>query len=136
MLGFWRRWELHLFQHKRGPLTALVAAFVLVLQSSLTLWATAVAPTDPMVDSWGNVLCITGMDENGDDPASDHSGMFDCCTLGCGVSAMALAAPSDASIALLPLPVRSEPQRAARQSAAIQSPDHDPGSPRAPPLTA
>lgn len=126
---------MHLFRHRRGSLTALVAAFVLVLQSSLTVWASAVAPSDPMLDSWGNVLCITGMDQEGNKPANRHSGLLDCCTLGCGTSSATLAAPSNVSIVLLP-PARSDALRTARKAAIVQIPDHDPGSPRAPPLTA
>lgn len=127
---------MHLFRHKRGSLTALVAAFVLVLQSSLTVWAAAVAPADPMLDSWGNVLCITGMDQEGDNPATGHSGMLDCCTLGCGASSAALAAPSGVSIVLLPPPVRLGTLQVAHKAVIVQIPDHDPGNPRAPPLTA
>jgi hypothetical protein len=115
---------LHLFRHELGSLTALVAAFVLVLQSSLTAWASTTTPADPMLDSWGNVLCITGMDQEDGNPANDSSGMPDCCTPGCGVSSAALAAPSSADIA-----------QAAPAAPADLLPDHDPGSPRAPPLT-
>ena len=127
---------MHLFRHKRGSLTALVAAFVLVLQSSLAVWASAAAPAEPMLDSWGNVLCITGMDQEDGNPANDHSGMLDCCTLGCGVSAAALAAPSDASIVLLHPPLGSNAARAVPAAPVDLLPDHDPGSPRAPPLMA
>ena len=125
---------MHPFRHKRGSLTALVAAFVLVLQSSLTVWASAVAPADPMVDGWGNPLCITSMDQDGDDPVSDHSAMLDCCMLGCGALSAAPAAPSDASIPLPPQ-LRSDALPDARKAAVVRVPDHHPGSPRAPPLT-
>ena len=126
---------MYLFQHRQGSLTALVAALVLVLQSSLTLWAFAAVPADPMLDRWGNPLCITGMNQDGDNPATDHSGMLDCCTFGCGVSSASLAAPSGAGIALLPPPVRVDALWGARKAVDIQIADHDPGSPRAPPLT-
>ncbi len=128
---------MHLFWHKRGSLTAVVAAFVLVLQSSLTIWAAAVAPADPMLDSWGNPLCISSsMDQDGRYPANDHSRMLDCCTLGCGASSAALSTPLGASIVLLPPPARSDALRTAYKAAIVQIPDHDPGSPRAPPLMA
>lgn len=129
---------MHLFRHKQGSLTALVAAVVLVLQSSLAVWASAAAPApaEPMLDSWGNVLCITGMDQEDGNPANDHSGMLDCCTLGCGVSSAALAAPSDASIVLLRLPLGSNAPRAVSVAPIDLLPDHDAGSPRAPPLMA
>lgn len=127
---------MHLFRHKRGSLNALVAAFVLVLQSSLTVWASAAAPAEPMLDSWGNVLCITGMDQDDGNPANNHSGMLDCCTFGCGASSATLAVPSGASIALPPPPIRSDALWTACNAATVQTPDHDPGSPRAPPVMA
>lgn len=127
---------MHPFRHKRGSLTALVAAVVLVLQSSLAVWASAAAPAGPMLDSWGNVLCITGMDQEDGNPVKDHSGMLDCCTLGCGVSSAALATPSNASIVLLHLPLGSKAPRTVSAAPSALLPDHDPGSPRAPPLMA
>lgn len=126
---------MHLFRHELGSLTALVAAFVLVLQSSLTVWASTTTPADPMLDSWGNVLCITGMDQEDGNPANDNSGMPDCCTLGCGVSSAALAAPSSTDIALLYFPIGSNTSQAVPAAPVDLLPDHDPGSPRAPPLT-
>ena len=127
---------MHLFRHKQGLLTALVAALVLVLQSSVTVWATASAPADRMVDGWGNVLCITGMDEGSDNPATDHSGVPGCCALCCGIASADLAPPSKAHIAFPPPPVRSDALQGTPEDAVLRILDHDPAIPRAPPLTA
>lgn len=128
------RWQLRQFQHKQGLVTALVVALVLVLQSSLAVWASASTSGAPMLDGWGNPLCITSMSQDGDDPATDPPGMLDCCTLGCCISSAAFATPSDDSVTLLPLLIAADALRDIRKAGCIQILDHDPGIPRAPPL--
>ena len=126
----------HLAGKHRHRSTAIFAALMLAVQLLAGGFAVgAAAAGSPMLDAFGNPLCITGMNQDGDNPATDHSEMLDCCTFGCGVSSAALAAPSGAGIALLPPPVRVDALWGARKAVDIQIADHDPGSPRAPPLT-
>lgn len=119
-------------RHRRGSAVALVAACVLALQTCLTAWAAAAMP---LLDAFGNPLCITSVDHDGTSPPSDHSSLPDCCTFGCSMaSPLAAAGPGD-GIGLL-RPLSSADVRFGRVEAFhIQGPDHDPGSPRAPPVT-
>lgn len=116
-------------------MVAFIAALVLVLQSFLSAWATGAFAATPMLDAFGNPLCITSVDDDGATPASDHSKMPDCCTFGCNMAASHLASAPDDSVSLF-RPLASHGVRFEFvQPFHIQSPDHDPGSPRAPPVT-
>jgi hypothetical protein len=111
---------------------ALVAAYVLVLQSTFGALALGAGPGDMMLDVFGNPLCITGTDQQGSD--IDHAKMPNCCVLGCGMFTPVSSAPPETaslrhewtgSFAIL-VPLSA--------SDMVRSPEHDPGSPRAPPL--
>lgn len=122
-------------RHRRGSAVAFVAACVLVLQSFLGAWATGAYAATPMLDAFGNPLCITSIDHDGTTPAHDHSKTPDCRTFGCSmVSPLLAAAPSDEIGLSRPL-VADDTRYQLVQSFDVQGPDHDPGSPRAPPLT-
>ncbi|MEO9336143.1 hypothetical protein ABFT80_01730 [Mesorhizobium sp. SB112] len=110
---------------------ALVAAYVLVLQSTFGALALGTAPGAMTLDVFGNPLCITSSDQQGSD--IDHV-MPNCCVLGCSMFAPVSSAPPETaslrhewtgSFAIL-LPLAA--------SVIARSPEHDPGSPRAPPL--
>lgn len=63
-----------------APLTAFVAALVLVLQSAL-----AIAAPPVQRDIFGNVICADG--SGGHMPSGSHEGRLpDCCMLSCGGS--------------------------------------------------
>jgi hypothetical protein len=127
-----------LFKPKQSPRTfaALVAACVIVLQSFFTAWAAGAMPIQPMLDIFGNPLCITSLDKGNKGPVGDHSKLPDCCTFGCTMGSSVLAvAPTEHAEPLRPL-LRSRVVAPLYRTDAIQIPDHDPGSPRAPPLTA
>lgn len=127
---------MHQVRHRRGSAVAFIVALVLVLQSFLSAWATGAFAATPMLDAFGNPLCITSIDHDGTTPANDHSKMPDCCTFGCNMAAHLLATAPDDGIGLL-RPMSSDDVRFDHSKAFhIQSPDHDPGSPRAPPVTA
>jgi hypothetical protein len=118
---------------------ALAAAFVLVLQAFATAWAAGVMPSGPMLDAFGNPLCITSTDQqtaDHDGPAGDHSKMPNCCTMGCSNASALLATPADDSGAWLPVRLdAAEADFRTSNAVFVAFPDHDPGSPRAPPPT-
>lgn len=127
---------MHQVRHRRGSAVAFVAACILVLQSFLSGWATGALAATPMLDAFGNPLCVTSGDHDGKRPANDHSKVPDCCTFGCSIASSLLAAAPDDRIGPL-RPLSSDDFRfGSLESFHLQSPDHDPGSPRAPPLTA
>ncbi|MCX7304055.1 MAG: hypothetical protein NTV73_06920 [Hyphomicrobiales bacterium] len=114
---------------------AFLAAAVFVLQSLLMAWAAGAMPIQPDLDAFGNPLCITSVDRDTQSPVKDHSTMLDCCTLGCSMGSSVLASAPEADVGLLRPLVRSDILFACRETIRVRTPDHDPGSPRAPPLT-
>lgn len=127
---------MHQGRHRRGSAVALVATFVLVLQSFLSAWAAGAMPATPMLDAFGNPLCITSVDHDGSTPANDHSKLPACCTFGCNLASPLLAAEPAHGVGLLRPLSSADVRFHVHKTVHIQSPDHDPGSPRAPPLTA
>lgn len=122
---------------RSGTAVALAAAFVLVLQSFATAWASGAMPLGPMLDGFGNPLCVTGVVHDDGAPAGDHSKVPNCCTLGCGIAAPIVPAASDAAAVWPRMPIGGKAAGWPAVSAPIlDQPDHDPGSPRAPPLNA
>lgn len=121
-------------RRRKGSI-ALCAALLLLLQSALTAWATSAMPASPLLDAFGNPLCITSTDSGDAHPAGDHPKLPDCCTFGCSMaSALIAPSPSDAVGVRLPyiLPdVPTEPETIVL----VRSQAHAPGSPRAPPRT-
>ncbi|MBX3576194.1 MAG: hypothetical protein KF723_03210 [Rhizobiaceae bacterium] len=118
---------------------ALVAALVLVVQTTLALVGAATRADAMMLDAFGNPLCITSSDDGqlpeGSSPAGDHGTATNCCALGC-VSGTAPLVPAADQIGL-PRPLVSA-RLALSVASEAPSPqvDHAPGSPRAPPLLA
>lgn len=125
---------MHQASIKGNPLVAFVAALVLLMQAFTSAWAAGAMPMQPLLDSFGNPLCITGTDHGG--TPSDHSKLPNCCTLGCGSVSPALHVPDlDGAAIARPLVV-SHVLHAIGEDIIARSPEHDPGSPRAPPQTA
>lgn len=119
---------------KGSSAVAFLAALILCVQTFLSAWAGAAMADQPTLDAFGNPLCITSADHgNG---STDHSTMPACCTLGCSAAVSVLPVPAfdDAAIAR-PL-LASIIAVGIGEGVVLASPDHDPGSPRAPPLTA
>ncbi len=117
-----------------GSRVAFVAALVLVVQTFLSAWATASMAATPTLDAFGNPICVTGSDEGGA-PARDHASVHDCCTFGCSTVSTVLAVPDfDAASLARPL-LHPRVLFQTDGDVVIAAPDHDPGSPRAPPLT-
>ncbi|WP_411034856.1 hypothetical protein [Shinella sp. BYT-45] len=119
-------------------MAAFALAILLALQSLLGSFAMAAGTGTPMVDAFGNPLCIGGME--GHEPASapdkDHSRHQECCTLACGMAHG--FAPTDRAVAILFNPLAQPSQRIleARFDQVRPALDNLPGNPRAPPFAA
>lgn len=112
---------------------ALAATLMLVLQSLTGAWAMGANP-NPQTDLFGNVLCVTsGTDHGIPAPGTpDHSGLPDCCAVGCGMfSAVAPPLPDSGMIAAPLVATIVLPPRADRS--VVRPLDYSPGNPRAPP---
>lgn len=111
---------------------AFAAALMLVLQTATA--ALAIGQGTPPLDIFGNPLCITTSTDHTAPAKSDHPSLAECCTLGCNMLSTALATPPDGVV----VPVALQPHGALRFIPArldpSTAPEHDPGSPRAPPL--
>jgi hypothetical protein len=108
---------------------------MLVLQTVVGALAFEAAPAQ--LDAFGNPLCITSFGHSdAGSKGSDHSKLTDCCALGCSMFSSAFAAPSGNGAVELRLPVFSVPLPDEYGIGFAPVLDHDPGSPRAPPLTA
>jgi hypothetical protein len=126
------------FRHKGWSLlVALVAAYLLVLQSAVGALALGASSNALQLDAFGNPICASGMYGKGESPTSrDHQKMPDCCTHACSMVAPLAAIDRTAGFVVKPprsvsvsLPAHFEGSLASRL-------DHDPGRPRAPPLMA
>ena len=121
--------------HDKRSLTAILAAVVFVVQMMLSSWAMAASVGQPMVDAFGNPLCVTDAGGNPSNPPKDHNKLPACCTIGCSAFSAGLVAfpadPARVSLAPSPEPAFTLP----RASDPVVHLDHDPGSPRAPPVT-
>lgn len=116
---------------------ALVAAYMLVLQMLFGAFALGAAAASPMLDLFGNQLCVTSSETDaGDATPGDHSALPDCCTVACNMFAAATAADRHAHSLANPLVVsivdRVRLFGDAQRDFALQ---RGPGSPRGPPLT-
>lgn len=117
-------------------IVAFVAALAIFVQTFGAAHAAGAMPFGPVLDAFGNPLCLSSAGETGGPSHGDgKSGSFaDCCTLGCASVSPALAgadAPEaghvvrqDTGSRLIWTSVTSHP-----------SPDrYEPSQPRAPPL--
>lgn len=122
--------------HRQDRAVALIAAVLLVLQAfAASVAIGSSAPASPLLDAFGNPLCITSH-QAPEQERPAHAALPDCCTVSCSMFAAAMDGER-AEISLAnPLPVTDssrhaafdinpEPNQAARR----------PGSPRSPPLT-
>ncbi|TIN30115.1 MAG: hypothetical protein E5Y31_09040 [Mesorhizobium sp.] len=115
---------------------ALVAAYLLLLQSTLGAFAFGAGPNASQLDAFGNVICThEGATQlpGGNQPPSHLPA---CCVLGCSMVSAAFAPPPDAGLALGSPSVETV---AFLFPAAIHldfARERSPSNPRAPPLTA
>jgi len=123
-------------RHGRFGLVAVAVAIVMALQILLGTFAMAANAATPMVDAFGNMLCINSAegDDSGSTPNKDRPLLPECCTLACGL--VHSFVPADTSVAALFNPL-SEPLQ--RPVIRFAEPFHSvldslPGNPRAPPF--
>lgn len=117
---------------------ALVASYMLVLQILVGSFAMGAATAGPMLDVFGNPLCITSSAPVGTDTdRTTHSALPDCCTVACSMFAPATAEDRTATNWLSnPLDTTTTLLRVPTDAPANDAPLHrGPGSPRAPPAT-
>jgi len=117
-------------------LVALVAAHLLLLQSTLGAFAFGTAPNASQLDAFGNVICTRegATQLPGGNPPPSH--LPACCVLGCSMFSPAFAPPPVAGLAL---GARSFEAVAFVFPAAIHldfARERSPSNPRAPPRTA
>ncbi len=117
---------------------AFVAAYMLVLQALIGAFALGTAAASPMLDAFGNPLCITSTDfTDSDSEQGNHSALPDCCTTACNMFAPVTADERNASSVANPLAIAAEKLDPDFEFfGRVLSPERNPGSPRSPPLTA
>lgn len=126
------RWGRHGGDHR--SLIALTAICALILQSYFFAWAAAAPPAHP-VDAFGNPLCVTSTDDGAGAPGQPHD-VADCCALGCGAVATLAVARGAAGGEPILWPLDGQaPAPRTDPPIPMREPGHDPGSPRAPPVT-
>ncbi|TIW99412.1 MAG: hypothetical protein E5V59_07350 [Mesorhizobium sp.] len=115
---------------------ALVAAYLLLLQSTLGAFAFGAAPNASQLDAFGNVICTHEGATQLPDGNQLPSHLPACCVLGCSMVSAAFAPPPDAGLALRSLSFEAV---AFVFPAAVHldfARERSPSNPRAPPLTA
>ncbi|TIX26367.1 DUF2946 family protein [Mesorhizobium sp.] len=115
---------------------ALVAAYLLLLQSTLGAFAFGAAPNASQLDAFGNVICTHEGATQLPDGNQLPTHLPACCVLGCNMVSAAFAPPPDAGLALHSLSFEAV---AFVFPAAIHldfARERSPSNPRAPPLTA
>ncbi|MFN3765255.1 MAG: hypothetical protein ACK4R3_06760 [Aliihoeflea sp.] len=120
-----------------GKGVALVAAYMLVLQALFGAFAAGASAGVPMLDDFGNPLCITSHEPGpSGGEGRDHSGMPDCCAPGCSMFAPATDGDREPHALSNPLKVFRAIFVALPAIVATDDAASRPGSPRAPPLAA
>lgn len=115
---------------------ALVAAYMLVLQAMLGAFAMGAATASPMLDAFGNPLCITSTDAAvQSDGGRDHGTLPDCCGSACGMLAPLTVEDRTPHSLFNPIAPVQHVEFARDAAVYPPAPDHDPGNPRAPPFT-
>lgn len=119
---------------------ALAAALLLVVQSLISAVAIGASAAAPL-DLYGNPLCIAGVAGGGEGGSGvggghGHAKLPDCCTLGCPMVSGASGGPLPVA-PWLAAPLAAPLGTAGSDYATgLSTRRHEPGNPRAPPLTA
>jgi hypothetical protein len=115
---------------------ALVAAYLLVLQSAVGAFAIGIGPDASQLDAFGNVVCTQegATQLPGGDPHQQH--MPACCVLGCGMASAAYAPPPAAGTVSGNFSVETDAFVLPAFGHLDFTRDRSPSNPRAPPATA
>ena len=117
-------------------MVALVAALVLLAQTFGTAHASGAMPFGPMLDAFGNPLCLTNADGSSGvdrDRKGTALSFSDCCTLGCSTMSPVLPVPGGEAILSAPEPLAAAFGIPFGSDRIVTTPGHEPGNPRAPP---
>lgn len=125
MIGPGRRWSIPV---------ALVAAYLLLLQSTLGAFAFSTVSSAAQLDAFGNVICTH--DGASQLPGGDQhqSHLPACCTLGCSMFSPAYAPPPDAGLALASFSFETVAFVFPAATHLDFARERSPSNPRAPPL--
>lgn len=115
---------------------AFVAGVLFALQTLTVTWAAGTMPAGPQLDAFGNPLCITSADHDRTAPAGDRSRLPECCMFGCTAAWNAMAGPAGGDIVFWRPLLGPDVIFRIHGDVCIEASDHEPGNPRAPPLTA
>ncbi|TPI29664.1 hypothetical protein FJW08_17145 [Mesorhizobium sp. B3-2-1] len=115
---------------------ALVAAYLLLLQSTLGAFAFGTGQSAAQLDAFGNVICTH--DGATQLPGGDQhpSHLPACCTLGCSMFSPTYAPPPDAGLALASLSFEIVAFVFPATTHLDFARERSPSNPRAPPLAA
>ncbi|TGU97291.1 DUF2946 domain-containing protein [Mesorhizobium sp. M00.F.Ca.ET.151.01.1.1] len=113
---------------------ALVAAYLLLLQSTLGAFAFSTVSSAAQLDAFGNVICTH--DGATQLPGGDQhpSHLPACCTLGCSMFSPAYAPPPDAGLALASFSFETVAFVFPATTHLDFARERSPSNPRAPPL--
>ncbi|RFC68779.1 MULTISPECIES: hypothetical protein [Mesorhizobium] len=119
------------FAQRRQVAFALVAAIVFVLQTLGSAWADH---SIPMLDAFGNPLCLNNDVASGGQHDSDHSKQSDCCTAACSSWVAPALDPQSASEVLVHFREIAAPFGDDRNIRTNLLANNEQANPRAPPL--
>ena len=116
-------------------IAAFVAAYMLVIQSLIGAFALGAAAASPLLDAFGNPLCITSTDSPAGQDRGTHSDVPDCCTIACSKFASTSADERNAdTLSALGAVSLDLPLPAFDAGDLVSHLWHPPGSPRSPPF--
>lgn len=126
------------FREKSGRVgVAIIAAYMLVLQSLVGAFALGTAAASPvLLDAFGNPLCITSsLGADSDAENGNHSAMPDCCTVACSMFAPITAEERAPRSLYNPVARITQPAEPVYESVTVSfALLRSPGSPRSPPF--
>jgi hypothetical protein len=121
----------HRIGDRRSYAFAVVAAALLFVHSIALAWNAGAMPLGPMLDQFGNPLCITS--GHPDAPAQPYGEMPSCCAIGCmSAAAWTPGEPGDKPYYLLEIPQHVAANRSPVQKHQAR-PEFRQNGPRAPP---
>ncbi|WP_172724529.1 hypothetical protein [Neorhizobium tomejilense] len=127
-------------KNRRAPgwsvVFASIAAYALVVQMVLGSILLGSAVAAPVIDDFGNPLCITHAGGSGQSDHEDGPKLPECCTQACSVLAPALAPQFSDNFLSNRLEATAKPVPAEADIGPFERPETSPGNPRAPPPAA
>lgn len=113
--------------------TACFAAYMFVLQMLFSAFTVGAANSAPMLDAFGNPLCITSNVAPNAHDDTGKGGLPECCMGACSMFAPVGSGAPSAHFLANPLLVPFALVSASERPAPSLWPDHSPAHPRAPP---